>query len=129
MKKNQAKISVTIRARPLLKSDLKGKFVEIKVRAYVNYQYKPWTRIPKLQHQNYIIILIFVTTDDEVATDSDTSEEKAVEIGKDGQVYCTSNKTYQFDSAFEGDAEQQTVYNTSCAPLVQKFIFECQNSR
>ena len=39
MKKNQAKISVTIRARPLLKSDLKGKFVEIKVRAYVNYQY------------------------------------------------------------------------------------------
>ena len=46
----------------------------------------------------------------------------------EGHVIIALNKTYQFDHAFTGDADQDSVYRTSVAPLVKKFT-QCDNAR
>ena len=61
---------------------------------------------------------------------SSTLAERAVDINEpEGQVIVALDKTFKFDSAFDGDAGQDAVYRSGVAPLVQHFIFDCNNAR
>ena len=60
------------------------------------------------------------------------NDVRVVEVNEpEGQVIVTLEKpkTFQFDTAFDGNCGQHTVYSKSVSPLVQRFIYDCDNAR
>lgn len=45
----------------------------------------------------------------------------------EGHVFIAFDKTFKFDNAFDGGSSQSSIYTTSVAPLVEKFV-NCENA-
>ena len=55
------------------------------------------------------------------------SSERIIDINEpEGNVFVGLEKTFKFDNAFDGGS-QNSIYRTSVAPLVQKFV-DCENA-